>query len=380
MPILPPETLGMLGGGQLGRMFTQVAREMGYEVIVLDPDPHSPAGSLASEHVCADYTDPVALRHLAERCAAVTTEFENIPAEALQWLAGRVAVHPSAEALAVAQNRIREKTFIRSLGLPTSPFIALSPGADDAALDDFDYPAILKTATLGYDGKGQVACNHAGEARAGLAELGVDCILERRIDLALEVSVVLGRGSDGRCHCFPLAENRHANGILDLSLAPAGVSDDLAEQARQAATAIANGLDYRGVLAVEFFVSTDGELLVNEIAPRPHNSGHYTQDACACSQFELQLRMICDLPPGDMSLRSPVVMLNLLGDLWPEDGQPDWLPLLSDPRAHLHLYGKRNARPGRKMGHVNLLGASRQQIEAAVEAVRSGLLGGACQG
>ena len=370
MPILPPGTLGMLGGGQLGRMFTMAAREMGYEVMVLDPDPDSPAGSLASEHLCAPYTDPAALERMADECAVITTEFENIPAEALARLSRRRPVHPSAEALAVAQNRIREKTFIRSLGLPTSPFIALRPGDDDAALDGFAYPAILKTATLGYDGKGQAVCADAAEARAALAQLGVDCILEQRIDLALEVSVVLGRGSDGRCHCFPVAENRHANGILDVSIVPAAIDESLAAEARAAAIRIADGLDYVGVLAVEFFISTDGELLVNEIAPRPHNSGHYSQDACSCSQFELQLRMICGLGPGDLTLQRPVAMLNLLGDLWPRDGQPDWASLLEIEQARLHLYGKKTARAGRKMGHVNCLADDRETAEACIGQLR----------
>ncbi len=371
MPVLPPATLGILGGGQLGRMFTSAAREMGYEVLVLDPDPDSPAGSLASEHLCAPYTDEAALQRLADECAVITTEFENIPAEALALLSRQRPVHPSAEALAVAQNRIREKTFIRSLGLPTSPFIALEPGEDDAALDDFSYPAILKTATLGYDGKGQVVCANADEARAALAQLGVACILERRIDLALEISVVLGRGQDGRAHCFPVAENRHAGGILDVSILPAAISDDLAEQARDAGMRIAKRRDYVGVLAVEFFVSTGGELLVNEIAPRPHNSGHFTQDACQCSQFELQLRMICGLPPGKLELQSPVAMLNLLGDLWPVDGQPDWASVLEIEQASLHLYGKKTARSGRKMGHVNCLADSREAAEQCIERLRA---------
>ncbi len=370
MPVLPPATLGMLGGGQLGRMFTSAAREMGYQVLVLDPDPDSPAGSLASEHLCAAYTDAAALQRLADECAVITTEFENIPAEALAQLSRQRPVHPSAEALAVAQNRIREKSFIRSLGLPTSPFIALEPGKGDAALDDFRYPAILKTATLGYDGKGQAVCANADEARAALAQLGVACVLERRIDLALEISVVLGRGQDGRAHCFPVAENRHAGGILDVSILPAAISDDLAEQARDAAMRIAEGLNYVGVLAVEFFVSIDGELLVNEIAPRPHNSGHFTQDACQCSQFELQLRMICGLPPGNLELQSPVAMLNLLGDLWPPGGEPDWASLLAVDCASLHLYGKKSARPGRKMGHVNCLAPSREQAEACIARLR----------
>ncbi len=370
MAVLPPSTLGMIGGGQLGRMFTATAREMGYEVIVLDPDPASPAGSLASAHLCAAYDDAPALDELAARCAVVTTEFENIPAAALQRLAGQVEVHPSAEALAIAQDRIREKNFIRSLGLPTSPFVVLETDADLDRLEGMEWPAILKTATLGYDGKGQIVCADAAQARDGFAELGVPCVLERRIDLALEVSVVLGRDAAGRCHAYPLAENRHAGGILDVSILPAAIDEALAEQARQAAVRIADGLDYRGVLAVEFFVARDGALLVNEIAPRPHNSGHFTQDACHCSQFELQLRMICGLPPGNLQLRTPVAMLNLLGDLWPDEGEPDWAGVLEIEDACLHLYGKKQARPGRKMGHVNCLADSREQALDRLSRVR----------
>ncbi len=367
MAILPPSWIGILGGGQLGRMFTSAAREMGYEVMVLDPDPHSPAGSLASEHLCADYRDPSALDRMAAQCAVITTEFENIPAEALDRLAHSCPVHPSADALAVAQNRIREKRFIRELGLPTSPFISLQQDSDLQRLDQVVYPAILKTATLGYDGKGQIVCADAEAARRGYAELGVPCVLEQKIDLALELSVVLGRDTRGRSRCFPLAENRHAGGILDVSLVPAAVDEALAAQARDAATRIADGLDYIGVLAVEFFVSSDGELLVNEIAPRPHNSGHFTQDACHCSQFELQLRMICGLPAGNLQLQTPAAMLNLLGDLWPEQGEPDWASVLEIEDACLHLYGKKQARSGRKMGHINCLAASRQQAEQSVE-------------
>ncbi len=365
----------MLGGGQLGRMFTSAAREMGYEVMVLDPDPHSPAGSLASEHLCADYGDTAALDRMAAQCAVITTEFENIPAGALQRLARNRPVYPSAEALAVAQNRIREKRFIRELGLPTSPFISLRQSNDLQRLDRIRYPAILKTATLGYDGKGQVVCADADAARQGFAALGVPCVLEQRIELALELSVVLGRDVRGHSRCYPVAENRHAGGILDLSLVPAAVDKALARQAREAAIRIADGLDYIGVLAVEFFVSAEGELLVNEIAPRPHNSGHFSQDACRCSQFELQLRMICGLPAGNLELQTPVAMFNLLGDLWPEQGEPDWASVLEIEDACLHLYGKKQARPGRKMGHVNCLAETRQKAEQCAERIKRMLEG-----
>jgi 5-(carboxyamino)imidazole ribonucleotide synthase len=350
--ILPGATLGMLGGGQLGRMFTVAARTMGYRVIVLDPDPDSPAGRIADEHLHAAYEDPWALDQMARDCAVVTTEFENVPAATLERLARDVPVRPSAKALSMAQNRIREKRLIRALGLATAPYAEiLDEESLDIAAHSVPMPAILKRAEMGYDGKGQVLVHSQGELKAAYETLGrVPCVLERRVDLEREISVVLARGLRGEITCFPVAENEHQGGILFRSSVPARVSDALAEQARGAAALIAHGLEYCGVLAVEFFVTAEGALLVNEIAPRPHNSGHYTLDVCITSQFEQQVRMICELPAGDTAALSPVVMVNLLGDLW-EDGPPRWERLFADPRAKLHLYGKRVARPGRKMGH-----------------------------
>jgi 5-(carboxyamino)imidazole ribonucleotide synthase len=375
MAILPGSTLGMLGGGQLGRMFVTAARTMGYEVIVLDPDVHSPAGGLASEHLARAYDDREALDYLAEHCAVVTTEFENIPADTLAYLAKSVAVHPSADALQIAQHRLREKDFFRAQGLDTAAFLAIDSEADIDKARDFEFPAILKTSTLGYDGKGQVVCERFEDLAAAFQRVGASaCVLEQRIDLACEVSVVLGRSLNGEVSCFPIAENRHANGILDVTLVPALISDVLAEKALDAATRIANGLDYCGVLAVEFFISTDGRVLVNEMAPRPHNSGHYTNDACVTSQFEQQVRMVCDLPAGSSHLHSPVAMLNLLGDIWPSAGLPAWEDVLKLGSAKLHLYGKKEARPGRKMGHINCLGATREETITLLEKVRQ-LLG-----
>ena len=371
MAILPGSTLGMLGGGQLGRMFVTAARSMGYEVIVLDPDVHSPAGGLASEHLARAYDDHEALDYLAQHCAVVTTEFENIPAQTLAYLARSVTVHPSADALQIAQHRLREKDFFRAQGLDTAAFLAIEREADLDKARDFEFPAILKTSTLGYDGKGQVVCERFEDLAEAFQEIGAGaCVLEQRIDLACEVSVVLGRSPGGEVTCFPIAENRHANGILDVTLVPAAISESLADKALDAATRIANGLDYCGVLAVEFFISTDGRVLVNEMAPRPHNSGHYTNDACVTSQFEQQLRMVCDLPAGSCHLHSPVAMLNLLGDIWPADGIPAWEDVLKSGSAKLHLYGKKEARPGRKMGHINCLGASREETIALLEKVR----------
>jgi len=371
MAILPGSTLGMLGGGQLGRMFVTAARTMGYDVIVLDPDPQSPAGGLASEHLASAYDDRGALDYMAERCAVVTTEFENIPAETLAYLAKSVAVHPSADALQVAQHRLREKNFFRTQGLDTAEFLAIEDAADIEKARDFPFPAILKTSTLGYDGKGQVVCESFDTLSEAFQLVGASpCVLEQRIDLACEVSVVLGRSVDGLVNCFPIAENRHANGILDVTLVPASIDDSLAARALDAATRIADGLDYCGVLAVEFFISTDGRVLVNEMAPRPHNSGHYTLDACVTSQFEQQVRMVCGLPAGSCDLLTPVAMLNLLGDVWPDEAVPAWDEVVAFGRAKLHLYGKAEARPGRKMGHINCLGDSMAEAESLLEKVR----------
>jgi 5-(carboxyamino)imidazole ribonucleotide synthase len=374
MPVLPGNTLGMLGGGQLGRMFVAAASSMGYDVIVLDPDPQSPAGAIASEHLERAYDDRHALDYMAEHCAAITTEFENIPADTLAYLAQTVAVHPSADALQVAQHRLREKEFFRAQGLDTAVFAAIESDADIEKAADFPFPAILKTSTLGYDGKGQAVCeDHAALADA-FDKLGArPCVLEQRIDLACEVSVVLARSEDGEVTCFPIAENRHANGILDVTLVPASIAEPLADTALDAATRIAHGLEYIGVLAVEFFVSTDGRVLVNEMAPRPHNSGHYTLDACVTSQFEQQLRMVCGLHAGSCELLEPVAMLNLLGDIWPAGGVPPWADVLANDHAKLHLYGKKEARPGRKMGHVNCLGGSREEAESLLQRIRQTL-------
>jgi 5-(carboxyamino)imidazole ribonucleotide synthase len=372
MAIVPRSTLGMLGGGQLGRMFVIAARIMGYDVIVLDPDPNSPAGGVASEHLARVYDDTNALDYLAQHCAVVTTEFENIPALTLAYLAKKVAVHPSANVLHIAQHRKLEKQFFRDQGLDTADFIALESEADLEAARDFTFPGILKTSMLGYDGKGQVVCERFSDLKAAFEQVGKKhCVLEQRIDLACEVSVVLGRSTAGDVTCFPIAENSHANGILDVTLVPASISTALAEQAIDAATRIANGLDYCGVLAVEFFISTDDRVLVNEMAPRPHNSGHYTLDACATSQFEQQVRMVCGLPAGSCDLHTPVAMWNLLGDIWPEDTEPEWAAVLECELAKLHLYGKTEARPGRKMGHINCLGETLDDAKTLLDKVRN---------
>jgi 5-(carboxyamino)imidazole ribonucleotide synthase len=372
--ILPSSTLGVLGGGQLGRMFTVAAQTMGYQVVVLDPDPHSPAGVLAERHVQADYIDSEGLQHLAQSCAAVTTEFENVPAESLRTLAAVCPVRPAAQAVERVQNRLWEKTFLREQGFATAPFVPVTT-ADEAAAawERMRHPAILKGAVLGYDGKGQRTVTDSDTARAGFAELGQGaCVLEQRIPLQLELSVVLARSVAGACTCYPVAENEHVEGILDTTLVPARVSAQLAHQATEMAIAVAEALDYCGVLAVELFLSEQDELLINEIAPRPHNSGHFTLDACVTSQFEQQVRMLCGLPPGDPSLLSPVVMVNLLGDLW-RAGPPPWEHLFRHPQAKLHLYGKREARAGRKMGHCNCLATDLDQALALARHIRAAL-------
>jgi 5-(carboxyamino)imidazole ribonucleotide synthase len=353
--ILPNAMLGILGGGQLGRMFTLAARAMGYRVTVVDPDRESPAGSLADVHLCADYADPAALAQLADSCAAVTTEFENVPAESLRQLAGRTRVSPRADSVYIAQDRIREKTYIQGAGLAVAPFLVIETAADLEQDLSAHLPGILKLARFGYDGKGQARVGSAGEARAAFAELGSKpCVLERMLDLRTEVSAIVARTGPGEVTTFPVAENQHEAGILDISIVPARVRPEVAARAQDMALRLAEAMDYVGVLAVEFFVLAGDELVINEIAPRPHNSGHYTLDGCMTSQFEQQVRTLCGLPPGDTRLLCPTVMVNLLGDIWRDD-EPAWDKLLSEPNVMLHLYGKKTARIGRKMGHYNVL-------------------------
>jgi 5-(carboxyamino)imidazole ribonucleotide synthase len=376
--ILPPSTLGLVGGGQLGRMFTMAARNLDYRVTVLDPDAHSPAAEFATTHLNTAYAHPVSVAEMANTCAAVTTEFENAPAEVLIELARHTTVRPSGQAVAIAQDRTREKSFFRDHGFPVGPFRIIRAETDvDGAIAEVKFPAVLKTARFGYDGKGQARVHDAGELRATLAQWqGAPCVLEALLPLEKEISVVLAREASGRVATFPVAENLHRGGILDLTIAPARIEPSLAAAARDLAERLAAKLDYVGVLAVEFFVLSDGQLLVNEIAPRPHNSGHFTIDACRTSQFEQQVRVLCGLPLGDASQHTPAVMVNLLGDIWRgSDGQtaPDWACVLEHADAHLHLYGKREARPGRKMGHVTVCDADPQRALAVAGKIRADL-------
>jgi 5-(carboxyamino)imidazole ribonucleotide synthase len=357
--ILPGATVGVVGGGQLGRMFTLRARSMGYRVVVLDPDAASPAGLVADRHLRAFYTDERALDDLAGACAAVTTEFENVPAATLERRARRSVVRPPVEAVAIAQDRIAEKTFLQQSGFATAPFRAVRDDAElRAAVGTVHLPALLKTSRLGYDGKGQALVTDAASGTAAFERFGrVACILEERLDLETELSVVLARAADGEVEPFPVGENRHRDGILETTVVPARVPERLADEARDLATRVAERMSYTGVLGVELFVANGGRLFVNEMAPRPHNSGHYTMDACTVDQFEQQLRALCGLPLGQPRLLSPVAMINLLGDLW-QAGEPRWAEALRLPGVRLHLYGKTEPRPGRKMGHLNCLAAS----------------------
>ena len=373
--ILPGATLGVVGGGQLGRMFVLQARTMGYSVVVLDPNPGSPAGQVADVHLRAAYSDPQALDQLAAACAAVTTEFENVPAEALQRLERSCRVRPPVAAVAIAQDRIAEKGFLEREGFPTAPFRPVwSERELLEALAAVKLPALLKTSRLGYDGKGQatiVTPEDAGPAFAGLG--GVACVLEERLALEVELSVVLARGDDGAVAAFPVGENRHRDGILETTVVPARVSPAVAGEASDIAGRVAAALNYVGVLGVEMFVANGGRIYVNEIAPRPHNSGHYTLDACSTDQFEQQLRALCGLPLAEPRLLSPVAMVNLLGDLW-ASGPPRWAEVFRRPGMRLHLYGKSEPRPGRKMGHLNCLADDSDRALALVLEARDALV------
>lgn len=359
MIVKPGQWLGVLGAGQLGRMFCQSAQAMGYRVLVLDPDEVSPTADLADDHIVAAYDDEKALGEMAKRCLAVTTEFENVPARSLELLSRRTQVMPGARAVGPAQDRCLEKKFIQSMGVPVAPYADIRTLEDLQAAPASLFPAILKVAQLGYDGKGQWRVANKEEAVAAFSEAQqVPCVLEAKLDLAYEVSVVLARDSQGNQVFYPISRNIHHDGILAVTHVD-GVVTNIAKAAREAAGKIADGLGYHGVLCVEFFVLRDGSLIANEIAPRPHNSGHYTQNACVASQFEQQARVMAGLPLADTRLLSPAVMLNLLGDVWRADDstepvEPDWAAVLSKPGTSLHLYGKREARLGRKMGHLNI--------------------------
>lgn len=376
--IAPGSTLGIIGGGQLGKMSAAAAQALGYRVVILEPAASPPAGGLAHRVLRAAYDDPAALAELAAACDVVTLEFENIPAASLEAVAARVPVRPGPEVLHVCQNRLREKRFLRSRGFPYAAFVEIAPGVPLAGqVAGLGWPCVLKTADFGYDGKGQRKL--AGPEDAAAAQAQVDAggawVAEAWVPFACELSVVCARGPDGRAVCFPPALNEHARHILDVTLFPAPLPGPVVREAERLARAVAEALDVCGLLAVEMFLHEDGRLLVNELAPRPHNSGHATLEACSVSQFEQFIRAVCGLPLAEPRLRRPAAMANLLGDLW-SAGVPDWSPLLGAPDVHLHLYGKGDARPGRKMGHFTVLDDTAEAAAARARALRAALARG----
>lgn len=372
--ILPGQTVGILGGGQLGRMFAIAARRMGYRVHSFDPLGDGPAGQVADVEVNAPYDDIQSALHFASRVDVVTFEFENIPAETLQAISEVKPVHPSPQVLDTCRHRLHEKDFLSRHGFPVARYHAVKSAENlRLAIGEIGCPAILKTADFGYDGKGQVRIERPDQADVAWQLMGRPVgVLEAFVPFVKELSVICARGSDGQMVCFPPAENVHRRHILDVTTAPAEIAPQTAKRAVDLASAITSDLEVVGLLAVEMFMLESGDLLVNELAPRPHNSGHFTFDACVTSQFEQQLRAVCGLPLGDPSLLRPVAMANLLGELW-LDGEPDWAAALAFPEIKLHLYGKRQARPGRKMGHLTALAdtvmLARQRVLAARDAL-----------
>jgi len=373
--IAPGSALGVLGSGQLGRMFTIAARRMGYRVHTFSPDEDTPTGQVADVEVTAGYDDLEALRAFAAQVAVVTFEFENVPIDAIDAVEAVTPVRPAALALHTAQQRAREKTFLADHGFPTVPFArALTLDELWDAVTRIGTPAVVKTAAFGYDGKGQhVATTPADIEHIWTAIGHQEAVVERLISLQAEISVVAARGLDGSMSEYPVFENRHRNHILDLTTCPAAIPNAVAQRAREITRAILEELQYVGILCVEFFVSTDGQLVVNELAPRPHNSGHLTFDAAITSQFEQQVRAICGLPLGSTELLRPAAMANLLGDLW-EDGEPNWAAACRFPDVKLHVYGKSEPRPGRKMGHLTAFGGTVQEAQDRVIAARDALL------
>jgi 5-(carboxyamino)imidazole ribonucleotide synthase len=370
-------TLGVLGGGQLGRMFCHAAQQLGFRTVVLDEDPNSPAGLIAHEHIQTSYTAPAGLARMVQCCDAISTEFENIPAQTLAALAQHRPVRPSSAAVSVCQDRSLEKQWFADCGVPCAPNITLQTALDCVTLAADDntclFPAILKTATLGYDGKGQSSVATAADLLpAWLAMGGVRCVLEKKLPLAYEISVIVARGADGAVVNLPVQQNHHVGGILATTQVPApDVNPAQAAQAIAAAKAVALKLDYVGVLCVEFFVLKDGSLVANELAPRPHNSGHYSIEACDVSQYQLQVRTLAGLPLTQPQLKQAAVMVNLLGDVWFENAvkrEPNWAGVLAIQGAALHLYGKQDAKPARKMGHITITAPTLAQAKAQAQA------------
>ncbi len=378
IPLHSPDcVVGVIGGGQLGRMIALAARRMGIRTVIWTGGLEAPAVEVADEVIDLPFDDPVALDDFCRRVTVSTVEFENIPSATLEKVAGCTGLHPSPSAIHICQNREREKNFLKENGIPHTWYAVISNAGElAAALRELDGPGVLKTADFGYDGKGQLKLEGREDAEATWAAFDAPrAVLEAWVPFEKELSVMAARGADGVTVTYDPAENRHRHHILDVSIVPARVSPAVALEAASIARRVAEALNYRGIMGVEFFLKSDGTLLVNEIAPRPHNSGHHTLDACATSQFEQQLRAVIGLPLGSTRLLSPVVMLNLLGDMWPDETTPpDWLPLFHDGEASLHLYGKRHARGRRKMGHANFLGNTTEDALARAESVKLGWL------
>ncbi|MPY87313.1 MAG: 5-(carboxyamino)imidazole ribonucleotide synthase [Luteitalea sp.] len=373
-PILPGATIGVLGSGQLGRMFAIAARRMGYRVHTLSPLEGTPTGQVADVEYSVPYEDLSTVRRFAKGVSVATFEFENVPAEAVEAVAEHVPVRPAWTVLHTTQNRAREKRHLERTGLPLGPFVVVKSAAElGAALAQIGTPAILKTARFGYDGKGQARIDRPEHAEAAWASLGgQESVLEAFIDFEREVSVIAARGLDAAFAHYGVVDNAHVNHILDVTMAPAEVPLAIATEAEHIARAIVESLDLVGVLCVEMFLTKGGQLLVNELAPRPHNSGHFTFDACVTSQFEQQLRAVCGLPLGSTHQLAPAAMANLLGDLW-ERGEPNWAAAAAFPNVKIHLYGKGQARPGRKMGHLTALADTPQEAAQRVRAARDAL-------
>ena len=372
--ILPGQTIGILGGGQLGRMFALFARRMGYRVHALDPSQDCPTGQIADREINATYDNLDAAREFASGVDVVTFEFENVPAETLATIAELKPVHPSPQVLDICRHRVREKEFLASRGFPVAPHRAVRSAEQLAqAVAQLGTPCILKTADFGYDGKGQVRISEAGEVNDAWRRMGRPVgLLEAFVPFSKELSVICARAADGQAVCFPPAENVHRNHILDVTTVPADVPTSTKSAAIGLAQEIASALGVVGLLTVEMFLVSDDHLIVNELAPRPHNSGHYSFEACVTSQFEQQLRAVCGLPLGDTSLIRPVAMVNLLGDLW-SGGEPNWSAALRHPAVKLHLYGKLKPQPGRKMGHLTAMAESAAEAREIVIAARNAL-------
>jgi 5-(carboxyamino)imidazole ribonucleotide synthase len=373
---LPGSTIGVMGGGQLGRMFAIAARRMGYRVHAFSPEGDTPTGQLADREVAARYDDEAAVRDFARGVDVLTFEFENIPVQTIEWAAEHCTVRPAGRVLHVCQHRLREKEFLDRAGLPLPAFMAVGSAGDlAAAVTEVGLPAVLKTAAFGYDGKGQRKLGAGDNLAAAWAPFAAHgAVLEAFVPFACELSVIVARGVDGEMRTFPVGRNDHANHILDVTVLPFG-DEPVERAARELACAVAEALDLVGLLAVEMFLRADGSLLINELAPRPHNSGHWSFDAAVTSQFEQQLRAVCGLPLGSTELLRPVAMANLLGDLW-SAGEPDWAAAAAFPEVKIHLYGKAGPRPGRKMGHLVAFGATAEEAAQRVRAARAALTAG----